>query len=609
MARVSVIFASLIVLAGCHNTLERVDHQVAEMIRESQASTLGPTATNDPQVVPQNLHPSDKNVSMYDSQPLTHNPAIVELPAETNPQTNDPSLQVPETDSANDGEVIAVDLEKALAYAIAHSREYRSRKEELFLAALDILVERHLWGPQFFHDITSDFAGTPESGDHDQVMSLVNELRATQRLPYGGELSISALVTYVNVLQNATGLSPSQSQNSEIRLSIIQPLLRGFGEVAKEDLIRAHRELVYTARGFERFRREFLVDVAADYYDLLVQQAGIENRKVNVKNFELLAQRFEALAEAGRAAYFEAESFQQQVLFARNDLFTSQQAYDSALDTFKIRIGMPTQQAMDAVMSEVVISQPLLANTKAVATALELRLDLQTTADLIDDARRQTQVARNALFPDLNILADIHVPTDPDKEEGGVSFSFHDASYTAGATFSSPLERTAQRSLYRRALIDYERAHRSYTLHRDQIAREVRDAVRGIQQARYSLHLQQLNMKLAEKSRLGVKLRERQLGLRDVIDSEEDLLEAKNRYDSATRNLRVRILRYLLATGQIRVSAAGQWQPPAKLIPLVKPSTDQPVEVQKAAVIPSQERLANNIIHDLSTIPLRRTGN
>lgn len=585
MARVAVIFASITVLVSCHSALERVDRQVTEMIRESQASTLGPADTNDPQVVPQTLHPSGKTASMYDSQPPTRNPTIIDLPAETNSLPNDSSIEVPKTDSANGGEVIIMDLEKALHHAITHSREYRSRKEELFLVTLDLLVERHLWGPQFFHDIISAFTGTPEAGDHDQVMSLVNELRATQRLPYGGDLSISALVTYVNVLQNATGLSPSQSQSAELRLSLTQPLLRGFGEVAKEDLIRAHRELVYAVRRFERFRREFLVDVAEDYYDLIVQQAGIENRKVNVNNFELLAQRFEALAEAGRAAYFEAESFQQQVLFARNDLFTSQQAYDNALDTFKIRIGMPIHQAMNAVASEVVISQPLLASTKAVATAIELRLDLQITADMIDDARRKTQVARNALFPDLNILADIHVPTDPDKEEGGFNLSFHDAIYTAGATFSSPLERTTQRALYRRALIDYERAHRSYTLHRDQVAREVRDTVRGIQQARYSLQLQKLNMKLAEKSRLGVKLRERQLGLRDVIDSEEDLLEAKNRYDDAIRNTRVRILRYLLSTGQIRVSAAGQWQLPAKLIPLDEHSAGQLTEAENAAII------------------------
>ncbi|MEE9211530.1 MAG: TolC family protein, partial [Phycisphaeraceae bacterium] len=386
MRRTLVGFVLVTVLTGCVSPLDRLDQRVAKLIGQQQQITLGPDATDDPQPVPARLFAPKPQRDMYRYDPDTTNPTPDQLPATTNP---DPGADLAESKADSPAAAaIVMDLEQALGYAIAHSRDYRNRKEDLFLAALDLLVERHLWGPLFFHDVTAEFSGMPEAGDHDQVLTLINELRVTQRLPYGGDLSVSALVAYVSVLQNATGLSPEQSQSSSLALSIRQPLMRGFGKVAREVLIRTERELVYAVRDFERFRRQLLVDIAADYYGLLAQQARIENLKTNVANFELLARRFDALAKAGRAPYFQAESFQQQVLFARNDLFTAERQYDSSLDAFKIRLGMPTRQPLIIAPSEVIVPEPSLDSVAAVVTAFELRLDLQTTADQVDDARR-----------------------------------------------------------------------------------------------------------------------------------------------------------------------------------------------------------------------------
>ncbi|MEE9212967.1 MAG: TolC family protein, partial [Phycisphaeraceae bacterium] len=260
--------------------------------------------------------------------------------------------------------------------------------------------------------------------------------------------------------------------------------------------------------------------------------------------------------------------------FARNDLFTAEQQYDSSLDAFKIRLGMPTRQPLIIAPSEVIVPEPSLDSVAAVVTAFEFRLDLQTTADQVDDARRQVKIARNELLPDLDLFADVTVPTDPAKDEGGVDFSLGDGSYTAVFTFGSPIERTVERARHRESLINFERAQRSYTLQRDRVAQEVRNTVRGIQQARFSLQLQNRNVKLAERSRLGLKLQERRAPIRDVINAEDDLLDAKDRQDEAVRNLRVSILRYLLTTGQMRVSSAGQWLAPARLVPLSEPSPD-----------------------------------
>ena len=54
------------------------------------------------------------------------------------------------------------------------------------------------------------------------------------------------------------------------------PLLRGAGMVNLEGLISSERQLVYSVRGFEIFRRSFAVTVASSYFNLLARQRSVD---------------------------------------------------------------------------------------------------------------------------------------------------------------------------------------------------------------------------------------------------------------------------------------------------------------------------------------------
>jgi outer membrane protein TolC len=64
------------------------------------------------------------------------------------------------------------------------------------------------------------------------------------------------------------------------------PLLRGAGSVAREGLIQAERDLIYQSRSFERSRRTLLVSIARDYFNLLEQQAVIQNQMLQIQGLE-----------------------------------------------------------------------------------------------------------------------------------------------------------------------------------------------------------------------------------------------------------------------------------------------------------------------------------
>ncbi len=585
---------AMIALAGCRSPMQRLDQQVADMISQRQAETFGADAPNDPHY----LSPAEDAAgtgNLYDTKPATNNPSVDQLPATSDP---DPQKIDPEgknmpsmLDAAEDA--VEMDLQDVLAYAIEHAPTYRNRKEDLYLSVLSLIAERHLWGPRFFDTITSRYRGTPERGDYDTSLSLVNELGVTQRLPFGGSIGASALVNYVNYLQHEVNTpgDPREEQSASVELSMDLPLLRGAGMAAREDLIQAERNVIYAVRSFERYRRTFMVDLANSYFELIRRQGSLNNQRVQVDNLQLLYERYQAFANAGKVPGFDAENTKMQVLFARNNLLNAEEAYAAAVDAFKLQIGFPTTRNLVIKPLEIEAPVPLLDSAASVRTAWELRLDLQTQRDQVDDARRGVRVAQNGMLPDLDLSASVSAPSDSAKQRGGLDLDLGQGDYQVGATLSLPLDRLVERTRLRRAQIDLEQQKRSYQLSRDQIALQVRRTVRSIEQARITLQLQEQNVFLAERRLEGLHIQEENVQPREIIDAEEDLLSARDRREAAVADLRSNVLQYLLDTGQMRVAPDGRWLTPVKLVapaptaPATAPET--PAEADSSAGSPA----------------------
>lgn len=551
-----------LVLAGCYGSLDRLDQDVAEMIARRQQLALGQEGISDASV---NAPGPIRSADIYDQQPATNNPAAAQLPAKSrSDQASTPGLD----DPVLSPDVIELDLPSLLAYSIGHAPEYRQEKEQLFLETLSLIIERHLWGPRFFNTLSADLNGTPESGDHDTALNLVNDFSVTQRLPYGGTASVSALVNYTNLLQrSSTNTAPSELQSSAINASINLPLLRGAGQVAREDLIQAERDLIYAVRDFERFRREFFVDISNTYFGLLQQQRGIQNQRQQIEGLERLAEEQAKLLEAGRIPGFEAADAEAQVLFGRSNLASVLDAYASALDALKLRIGMPVTQRVEITPAIIEVPRPALESAASIKIGQSARLDLQTTADQVDDARRAVKIARNELRGDLDFNAGLSLNSDTDRDVDGFDIELRDSDYNVGLDYSVPLDRKIEFAQYRSALVNLERSERDYRVERDSVALDIRAASREIERATLTLELQGRNVVLAEQRLENVKILRRrgEVPPRRLIEAEEDLLDARNERDEALADLQTSVLNYLLETGQMRVDAQGRWLAPGGL--------------------------------------------
>ncbi|MEM1027987.1 MAG: TolC family protein [Planctomycetota bacterium] len=570
----------LALVIGCQSddSISRLDLEAQRIIHQQQARSLGPNAAATDTFVPTpDAQPDD---SLYAYDPATANTPADRLVIEAAPIVD----QVPYPAILDDGtkpDTLRLDLEGIIAQAIEFAPDYRREKEELFLTTLSLIVERHEWGPRFFSTVTGQVEGTPEAGDNDTALNLIGSLGVTQRLPYGGTVSATALVDYVRFLEQAsTNTGDDETQAADLQFSLDLPLLRGAGKTAAtvETRIQAERDLIYAVRGFERFRREFFVDLATTYFDLVRRQRQLANQELQLRNFESSSELFVALAEAGREPYFQAERAEQRVLRARNSLINQQENYVRAIDNLKLRIGIDTTRSVEIIPVEIIVPEVLLETDTSVATALDQRLDLQTVGDFVEDAIRDVLIAKNQLLPDLDLTADLTLPTDETVARGGLDFEAGDGEYQVGLTLGLPLDRKIEYTDYRASLIRLEREKRDFQVERDRIALEVRRAVRSIEQARFILQLQERAVQINERRASQIDINARSLGPREVIDVQEDLLDARNDRDEAKSDLRVSILEYLLATGQMRVGPDGRWLAPGRLVDPAETPTDRVVE-------------------------------
>lgn len=564
----------LVLLAGCTADAYKrsADLQVGKLLEDRQRQTLDYS----PKITPGDEFPSPAPPARaFDRIPVTTLPQPQPYPLEPSPTTlpfaplgpEHPVLTTEQTlpewltpggvpsplrlgPELEPGEQQTLDLFGALAYGVNHAREYRNRMEDVYLAALTVTLERHLLSPRPFARTGVRYTGSQRENDYRSALAVTNAVGVRQRLPYGGEVVAQALVDFVEALRGPV----ADAESARLVLSGSVPLLRGAGMVNLEGLISSERELVYALRSFEEFRRNYAVQVATAYFNLLNRQQAIENRRRSLRVLAQLTEQTEALYAAGRVNFLQVQRALQSRLRAETSLIDAINAYEAALDNFKILIGMEVSQPLRVVAIELEVTSPDLQAVDPTELALRYRLDVQTARDRIEDAQRAVQHARRDLLPELNLVGSGQVGNVPGTDLTRVDSGT--AQYSGGVDLELPLDRLAERNRYRQALITLERRARAYEALQENVIASVRQSVRQIRAARVTLEIQQRGIELAQR-RLDfaneLLVTGRATDSRDVVEAQNDLLNAQDQYDRARADLQIQVLQFLRETGTLRV--------------------------------------------------------
>jgi hypothetical protein len=266
-------------------------------------------------------------------------------------------------------EPYVIDFEQAVELGFIISREFQTRRENLYLAALPVTLQRFAFAPQFeaTTEWIREWAGRNSSvGSRNRWVG--QSTLGVSKLFSTGALLILQVAN--ETIINLTGNQPHTFSQSTFLLDLAQPLLRGGGRaVTLEPLTQAERNLLYEMRDYARFHKEFLVSMAAGeqitisgtggfagvdlsirgqarpvgYYPTLLRQAQVEHQERNVQELSREFLRYQRLATGPSGiSDLQVGRVEQDYRNAQSALLQRRVAYSDNVDQFKIQMGLPT---------------------------------------------------------------------------------------------------------------------------------------------------------------------------------------------------------------------------------------------------------------------------
>lgn len=172
-----------------------------------------------------------------------------------------------------------INLEQASELGLINSREFQTKREDVYLAALPVTSERFGFTAQFFarEQALREWTGSDLPEGLRNRWRPDSEIGVSQRFATGALLV--ARLANQTVVEMGNG-SPRVSSPSILSLDFMQPLFQGGGKaVTLEPLTLVERGLLYQIRWYARFRKQFYTYLAAggtlNYLGLTSQPAFI----------------------------------------------------------------------------------------------------------------------------------------------------------------------------------------------------------------------------------------------------------------------------------------------------------------------------------------------
>lgn len=326
------------------------------------------------------------------------------------------------------GEVL-LDFERSFDLALLHSTIYQRQREELYLTALDVALERFGFDSQLFAGYNSFLALRRGESTISSALG-----------PSGGGVSFRKLgitgASYTVGLANSIlwnfGNSTTQTANSLINFSIIQPLMRGAGrDRIMESLTQSERDLLGNVRQFERFRQGFFLEITVGraaanslsrgagnflgnptqatfgvggVLGLLQTQQNILNQEINVKYLEDVVEQFREFQRRDRVDALQVKQTESRLFAAQGNLLQLKTNYQNDLDRFKIVLGLPPWvpvNVVDTFLSQFrLISMPIQERQRRVIDLRKIAGDQLNRIDALLPTTRE-DAENHQWSPDL----------------------------------------------------------------------------------------------------------------------------------------------------------------------------------------------------------------
>lgn len=292
-----------------------------------------------------------------------------------------PSLPPPDAPPGTPEHPYLINLEQCCELGLINSRDFQDQRENLYLTALPVTLQRFSFAAQLFALGNASFQNGGSATAAPGQRWTGSAAQGVEKLfPTGASLLAQLANRFVFDLTNGT---PTVSI-SNLTLNLAQPLLRGGGRaVTLEPLTQAERNLLYQIRTYARFRKQFFVQIAAGgggggagaalldpalgalatafgpttgYLPTVRLVANLEIDRENVRRLTQYVRLFEALAEGGELSQLQVDTLRQSLLQGQATVLQDELQLRNSLDSFKVQLGMPPNTQIELDLTPI---QPL----------------------------------------------------------------------------------------------------------------------------------------------------------------------------------------------------------------------------------------------------------
>ena len=436
-------------------------------------------------------------------------------------------------------------LEECVARALNHNFDLQLQQFSTRNAREEIIVANAVYDPTLFS--TAALAGRKDdtTGTSSTTQQQTARLGVSQRLVSGAQVTASSSLTRSKERPYIAPPLFNPVYNSDVSLSITQPLLQGFGvTINRATIERARLGVTRASYDFKAVVLAVIRNVESAYYNLAFAREQLAVRKFSLEVAQTLLNENKARLNTGVATNLDVLQSEVGVANARRDLLLAQQSVTDSEDAllnligrfeFNTRLGgvlLPDAPAPDVSIEH------------SYALALANAPDYAANKIFAEQLKLDLAVAKNNRLPTLDLGATVgRNGDDRDNVGGAINSTASGDSYNwqVDLTVSIPWGLRAERARYRQALTNLNRQELFIQQLDQNLLLQVRSAVRAVETNRETVTVSALATELSRKQFETEKARY-EAGLstyRFVEDSRQDMDTAHVNELLAKVNLRI----------------------------------------------------------------------
>ncbi len=444
------------------------------------------------------------------------------------------------------------------------------------LAAIAGIEEAEgLYDPVLFGDLTYSYGETPTSGglfsgglpaQHVRSWSAQQGLRSTLVTGATVQVAVSENYSEDNLPENFFGFNPQSDVG--INFNVTQPILRGGWMLNGTYALRSAELAAGQAGAGVRQSETAAVQAAVDaYWDLAFAIEDVKVKELSLKLAEELREVTLAKFRVGSAAEVEVVQTDADIATRTEALLTARNLVAQVQDRLRLLL-FPLEDAGDWRLEFLPVSEPPAATGSdlswetAFQVALEHRAELRQLEIDLEQKRLDWEVGRRNRLPKLDLTASGNSSGTARQvaEAFETARGFYFVGYTLGLVFELPLGNRQFAGAERRSRFAYELAQRTLRDRQNEVATEVREAVRNLNYQAERVKATELASAVAQR-----QLEAEQRRLREGASTNFQVLQFQRDLETALSAEKNARMEYAKASIQLQTIQGLNWDgsPPA----------------------------------------------